>query len=165
MKFQRLKLPLLILSLALVAGCSIVDLETPNQDSVASPIGTPSTEAELFTSLTNEDSREWRALSFQLEGLEGFQACRLDDTFIFFDDGTYRYDGGEVLCGGADDTRIKTGLWEINFDNLQLTFDRGTSLESVASLSGLENNRIELRGQVEIFGQFLDIRGIYEYVN
>ncbi len=165
MKIDKLKLLTLMLSLSLATGCSVVELDTPEQISVASPVGTPATEAELFASLTNEDSREWQALTFQLEGLQGFQSCRLDDTFIFFDDGTYRYDGGEVLCGGADDARVKTGLWEINFDNLELTFDRGTSLESVARLAGLENNRMELRGQVEIFGQFLDIQGIYEYVN
>ena len=70
-----------------------------------------------------------------------------------------------ALCGGADNTRIKTGVWEINFNNLEIIFDRGTSLESTARISGLENNRIELHGQVKIFGQFLDIQGIYEYLN
>ena len=91
---------------------SILELETPEQISVPSPIGTPDLEASLVSDLFNDDSREWQALTFQLEGLDGFQSCRLDDTFIFFGDGTYRYHGGEVLCGGADDTRVKTGLWE-----------------------------------------------------
>ena len=166
MRTQKTTLSLItLLALITLNACGVVELETPAQESVASPIGTPDSQASLVSSLTNDDSREWQALTFQLEGLNGFQSCRLDDTFIFFDDGTYRYDGGEVLCGGADDARVKTGLWEINFDALQIVFDRGTSLESIARIAGLEDDRMELRGQVEIFGQVLDIQGIYEYVN
>lgn len=154
-----------LLALMSINACSVVELETPDQLDIASPLGTPATEAELLAELTNSDSREWQALTFQLEGLEGFQSCRLDDTFIFFDNGTYRYDGGEVLCGGADNTRVKTGLWELDFANLEITFDRGTTIESTAQIAGLEDTRMELRGEVEIFGQTLVIQGIYEYVN
>mgnify|MGYP000120634159 CR=1 FL=1 len=155
----------MLIALISISACSVVELETPEQLDIASPLGTPATEAELLAELTNSDSREWQALTFQLEGLDGFQSCRLDDTFIFFDNGTYRYDGGEVLCGGADDARVKTGLWEIDFDNLAITFDQGTTLESTAQISGIEDNRMELRGEVEIFEQTLNIQGIYEYVN
>lgn len=165
MKIDKLKLIVLTLSLSLAVGCSVIELETPEQLDIASPLGTPATEAQLLAELTNSDSREWQALTFQLEGLDGFQSCRLDDTSIFFDNGTYRYDGGEVLCGGADDARVKTGLWEVDFDNLAITFDRGTTLESTALISGIEDNRMELRGEVDIFGQTLNIQGIYEYVN
>ncbi len=154
----------MLLSIFMLSGCSLVDLESPApQVQIDSPIGLPASEAAFMTALTNDDMREWEAITFELEGLDGFQNCRLDDTFSFFNDGTYRYDGGAVLCGGADDQRIKTGVWEIDFDNLMVIFDRETSLETRATLSGLQDNRMELIGQVEIFGQMLDIQGIYEY--
>lgn len=159
-----LKFFALLTVLSALSACSLVELESPSpQESIPSPVGTPASEAAFVSALTNDDNRQWEAVTFELEGLNGFQNCRLDDTFTFFADGTYRYDGGEVLCGGADDQRVKTGIWEIEFDNLRIVFDRGTSLETTASLSGLENNRMELLGQVEIFGQMLDIQGIYEY--
>ncbi len=158
------KLVAILLSFAMLSGCSLVELDSPApQADVASPIGTPASEAAFMSALTNDDMREWEAVTFELEGLNGFQTCRLDDSFSFLNDGTYRYDGGEVLCGGADDQRIKTGVWEIDFDNLTIVFDRGTSLASEATLTGLQDNRMQLRGQVAIFGQMLDIRGIYEY--
>lgn len=158
------KLFTLLLSISMLSGCSLVDLDSPApQVEIDSPIGMPASEAAFMTALTNDDMREWEAVTFELEGLQGFQNCRLDDTFSFFNDGTYRYDGGAVLCGGADDQRVKTGVWEIDFDNLMVVFDQGTSLETRATLSGLQDNRMELVGQVEIFGQMLDIQGIYEY--
>ncbi|MFY0593507.1 lipocalin family protein [Roseivirga sp.] len=160
---STLKIISLITTLSLLGGCSLVDLENPPAEpEVESPIGIPQTEAALMTALTNDDNREWRAVTFSLEGL-GIQQCRRDDKLVFFNDGTYRYDGGETLCGGADDQRIKTGVWNIDFDNLQLVFDEGTSIQAIATVSGLSDNRIELLGQVDIFGQFLDIRGIYEF--
>ncbi len=155
------KLLTLITGLILLNACSLVDLETPpSAPDVEAPIGVPQTEAAFMTALTNDSNREWRALTFTLEGL-GVQQCRRDDTFIFFNDGTYRYDGG-TLCGGADDRQIKTGVWELDFSNRQIVFDRGTSLETIATVSGLANNRIQLLGQVEIFNRMLDIMGIYE---
>lgn len=158
------KLFAMLLSVSMLSGCSLVELDSPApQADVDSPIGTPTSEAAFMTALTNDDTRQWDAVTFELEGLNGFQNCRLDDIFSFFNDGTYRYDGGEVLCGGADDQRVKTGIWEIDFENLTIVFDRGTSLETSATVSGLEDNRMELIGQVEIFGQMLDIQGIYEY--
>lgn len=142
-------------------ACSLVELDSPPAEpEVEAPVGIPQTEAAFITALTNDSSREWRAITFTLEGL-GVQQCRRDDTFMFFNDGTYRYDGGS-LCGGADDQQIKTGVWELDFANQQIVFDRGTSLETVATVSGLADNRIQLLGQVEIFSRMLDIRGIYE---
>ena len=160
---STVKLFSMLAALAMLSACSLVDLESPaGEPEVPSPVGTPASEAAFMTALTNDDNREWRAVTFSLEGF-GVQQCRRDDTFTFFVDGTYRYDGGDVLCGGADDQRIKTGVWELDFDNLQIVFDRGTSLQATATVSGLENNRMELLGQVDIFGQMLDIQGIYEF--
>ena len=149
-----------------VISCDLVELEEPGPTApVNAPEGIPATEAMLLSDLAGEVSRTWSALTFELEGMEGFQLCRLDDSFTFFADGTYRYDGGEVLCGGADDLQIKTGIWELDFDNLQIVFDAGTSIAYRATIAGLEDNRIQLNGQVDIFGALLDIEGIYETIN
>ena len=153
------------MSLAVIS-CDLVDLEEPGPTApVDAPAGIPATEAALLGELAGEVSRTWSALTFELEGLSGFQICRLDDTFTFFADGTYRYDGGEVLCGGDDDQQIKTGIWELDFGNLQIVFDEGTSIEYRATIAGLEDSRIQLNGQVDIFGNLMDIEGIYETTN
>lgn len=158
-----IKLFTILITVAMLGACSLVDLENPPIEAdVESPIGMPASEAAFITALTNDDNREWQAITFTLEGF-GVQQCRRDDKLIFFVDGTYRYDGGANLCGGADDQQIKTGVWELDFDNSQLVFDRGTSIEAIATISGLSDSRIELLGQVDIFGQDMDIRGIYQY--
>lgn len=155
---------LALIALLAITGCDVVELDTPGpQEDVASPVGLPDSAAELNSILTNDQGREWEALTFSLEGLEGFQACRLDDSFSFFDDGTYQYDGGEVLCGGADDRRLKSGTWKTDFENLEIIFDETTDLESTARILGIEDNRMELSGTVDIFGQNLAIKGIYQF--
>lgn len=157
---------LMALMMGLVVSCSLVDLEEPGPTApVDAPEGLPATEAAFLSALAGDESRVWSALTFELEGLSGFQLCRLDDTFTFFADGTYRYDGGEVLCGGADDQRIKTGIWELDFANMRLIFDEGTSIAYTASVAGLEDSRMQLNGQVDIFGNMMDIEGIYETTN
>ncbi len=160
--FTQLTLALVFTSL--ISACSLVDLDEPGPTApVDPPLGLPATAEELLTAIAGTESgRTWSAETFELEGLSGFQLCRLDDTFMFFTDGTYRYDGGEVLCGGEDDQRIKTGTWELDFENSQILFDRETSKEYTATIAAAEGNRMQLLGQVEIFGQLLDIEGIYK---
>ena len=157
---------LTVVAANLLTACSLVELDSPAPaEAVDAPNGFPALEADFVAALAGEESRVWNALTFELEGLDGLQLCRLDDTFTFFTNGTYRYDGGEVLCGGADDRQVKTGVWELDFANRQLIFDEGTSLEYTATVAGLEDNRIQLNGQVDIFGTLMDIEGIYETTN
>lgn len=159
--FLKLSLSLFFLILT-VTSCSVVELDQPPTTAVEPPVGLPDTETAFALALAGNESTLWKAITFQLEGLAGFQACRLDDTFMFMSDGTYRYDGGEVLCGGADDRRVKTGIWELNFDNAEIIFDRDTDIEYSALVLGLSDNKIQLRGGVDIFGQTLDVQGIYQ---
>ena len=148
------------------SSCDLVELDSPApEQEVESPVGLPDSASELQTALSNDQGREWQAVTFELEGLDGFQLCRLDDSFTFFANGTYQYDGGEVLCGGADDRRLKSGTWQADFDNFEIVFDQTTDLESVARILGIEEKRMELAGFVDIFGQQLSIKGIYEYAN
>jgi len=153
----------ILLAIAFSAGCSLVDLDEPNElDLIEAPIGLPSTQEELVNAIAGESGKSWETLTFKLEGLDGFQFCRLDDTFMFFSNGTYRYDGGEMLCGGEDNLRVKTGTWEIKFDTKEIIFDRTTNKEHSTQIVGIEDGKMLLRGQVEIFGIALDIEGIYQ---
>ena len=160
---KKLSYLVLVITLCVLNACKVVQLEEAPDKGVTPPVGKPVSEAAFVSALTNNDNRKWNALTFQLEGLKGFQKCRLDDTFTFFKNGTYRYDGGKLLCGGADNKFVKTGIWEVDFKNLKIIFDKGTSLETSAVLSGLQEDKMELQGEVEVFGKMLDIRGIYEY--
>lgn len=159
---KTLKISSIFICITLLVACELVQLESPEEPNANR--GFPETEEAFITVLTSDNSREWKAIAFFLEGLDGLQSCRLDDSFTFFNDGTYRYDGGEFLCGDADNIRIKTGVWEVNFDNLEVIFDQGTSIESTAKLQSNVENRIWFSGQVDIFGIMMDIQGAYQLV-
>lgn len=153
---------LLLACLFTLHSCDLVELDEEPIPELEVPVGIPSNIDEFTFALASNDSRTWRTLGFRLEGLNGFQSCRLDDTFMFFTNGTYRYDGGPVLCGGADDKRIKTGVWEIDLTSNQVIFDRETNIEHSASVIGLNDGKIQLISQVDILGRSLNIEGIYE---
>jgi hypothetical protein len=153
---------LLLVCLFALNSCNLVELDEVPTPDLEVPMGIPSTIDGFIFALASNDSWTWKTLGFRLEGLNGFQSCRLDDTFKFFANGTYRYDGGTVLCGGADDRRIKTGVWEVDLTNNQIVFDRETNIEYSASVLGLNNDRIQLISEVDIFGRAMKIEGIYE---
>ncbi len=153
-----------LMTLGIGVGCNLVKLDEPDPI-VEAPIGLPSTQDGLLIAIAGESGKDWKTLSFTLEGHDGIQICRLDDTFMFFSNGTYRYDGGDLLCGGADDTRVKTGTWEINFDDKKIIFDRTTNIEHDATIVAVQEGKMLLQGHVDIFGIAMDIAGIYETTN
>lgn len=149
-----------IIALLLISGCSVVELDEPTQLPIIN--GLPSTTDAFVNAIAGESGRNWSTIAFQLEGMRGFQGCRLDDTFMFLTDGTYRYDGGENLCGGEDSLRIKTGTWEFNSNSNQIIFDITTNKEYSAQIIAIEDGKMQLTGQVDIFGVILDIQGFYQ---
>ncbi|MFT6971109.1 MAG: hypothetical protein ACJAXX_001677 [Roseivirga sp.] len=155
----------LLASFLTFSACSLVELDEVPTPKLEVPEGKPSNNSDFTFALASSESRTWSASGFTLEGLNGFQSCRLDDSFIFFANGTYRYDGGAVLCGGADDSRIKTGIWEIEIENSLIVFDRETDIEHSATVKGLNNGKILLQSKVDIFGRFMKIEGVYETEN
>ncbi|MEO1050382.1 MAG: lipocalin family protein [Bacteroidota bacterium] len=108
--------------------------------------------------LHNESSKTWAATGFTLAGLNGFLDCRLDDTMTLSADGTYSFDGGDVLCGAEDNQRNREGTWTISFSNGTLTFDEGTVNEVTAEVIGLRTDTVALQGQyigLEIRGEYI----------
>ncbi|MEQ9288554.1 MAG: hypothetical protein RIG77_16660 [Cyclobacteriaceae bacterium] len=114
-----------------VQSCGVVSLdeEMPGQLITINSSEYPGTEAQLMTALTNNSSKNWGTTGFTLQVLRNFQTCRMDDKLSLASDGTYAYDGGDLLCGAEDDQRLKTGTWEMAFEERRLTFDKGTSEE------------------------------------
>lgn len=112
---------------------------------------------ELKMAIDGGSERAWSADAFTLAGSTSFTSCRLDDVMQFNADGTYVYDGGEVLCGAEDDQFVKTGTWEIDFENQRILFDLGTSNQTAATIIGLSDNELRVQGTY----MMLDVRGIY----
>lgn len=116
---------------------------------------------ELLEYLHGGKDKTWVTVGFYLEGLTGFQDCRLDDKFVFSGDGTYRYDGGKKLCGGEDNKRIKTGVWEKMEKKKMLVFNKGTSYEYVAKIVSSEDGFLILTTSYH----GLEVKGVYQSKN
>jgi len=155
-----------LLILIVLAGCQIVSVEGPmatdDQLIVDLGVGSLPNSSEIGLMLHNDSSKTWSASQFAIEGIVGFLNCRLDDTITLHKDGTYSYDGGNTLCGGEDNLRIREGNWGYDLDLELLIFEPGTEAESVVELVTLDENTITFRGVYEsdIFGSF-DIEGNY----
>ena len=154
---------LIIAGILFTTSCEIVEIapveaideeETPL---IQGPSQTLSDEETFAFYLHGGNTKSWAAQGFTISGISGFQQCRLDDNMVLGEDGTYQYDGGETLCGAEDNQRLKTGTWEIEFDESMLIFNKGTQIEYQVIVSGLDENTIVLDGTY--FG--LEIRGIY----
>lgn len=147
--------------LLFITACSLVELDEPldedPMDGIDIPTTRPTTIEAFNMAFHGGSERSWTAISFQLAGFDGFQGCRLDDTMMINADGTYEYDGGENLCGAEDDTRMKTGTWEVINGGRNVLFDQGTSNEYMAEVNGFENGVIALSGQYV----GLEIMGVY----
>ena len=60
--------------------------------------------------------------------------------------GTYRYNGGDNLCGGEDDTKVKNGVFELNEEHTIITFDKGTDDEFSANIESVSSTELKLSG-------------------
>lgn len=171
---RHLLLALLLLSTAI--ACEIVDAGTePGQPETMTPTGDPNDQlvklgsgnvpedpAAFASMLHNDSEKTWAASEFALEGLTMFQSCRLDDAVTLFANGTYQYDGGRLLCGAEDDTRMRSGTYAYDAAQALLIFEPGTAQEAVAQLITLEQGQLVFSAVYasDLFGSF-DITGSY----
>jgi len=140
----------------LVTDTGAGEIEEVDEHNIPSSV--PADQAETLEFLTNSSSKIWNAASFTLQGLDGFQQCRLDDVIVFDSDGSYVYDGGEELCGAEDDTIARVGEWTLSSDGTTLTLNQGTSDEFTAQIIGLVEDRIAL--STAYMG--LEVIGVYQ---
>jgi len=150
----------LIFTIYLIEGCNLVELDqglgNSGEGAILGPRSKPASVDQIQNILHGANLRTWSAYSFTLMGMSGFQTCRLDDVIIFMQDGSYQYDGGNMLCGAEDNQRIKSGLWEIS-DNLDLIFHENEQVFHIGEILGLVQDTLVLRGSY--LG--LEVKGLY----
>jgi len=129
---------------------------------ITGPSTTPSDPSTYALFIHGGSSVVWKADAFTLEGMSGFQDCRLDDQLTLTSEGQYTYDGGSNLCGGEDNQQIKSGEYSLDISNNHIIFDPETENEHVATVTGLADDQIVVEGQVLIFGVSLRVAGSYK---
>ena len=141
----------LITLLFLIVACDVIDLETPPTDgpvdqnvSVSGPNSLPADQDIFLDFLRGTSGKTWNASQFTLQGLDGFQNCRLDDAITLGDDGSYQFDGGNVSCGGEDQSQAQ-GTWNLDFENSRLSFVLGGDTFQ-GEVIGLTENTLIIRG-------------------
>jgi len=162
--YNQMQKTLLLSTLALLvfAACNESDDEPqdPANNSQDVAIQDGEVEAADATSfqmlIDNSGTKTWSASAFTLAGQTTFSDCRLDDEMVFNADGTYIYNGGAETCGG-EDRQAQSGTWETDFDNLTIIFDKETTREETASVIGLNENEIRLKGSY----MMMEVRGVY----
>lgn len=133
-------------------SCDVVTLNdnsTPEpqlDESISSTQSYPATPGEVVQFLSNSNTKQWQASGFTIEGLTGFQPCRMDDQIVLNADGTYEYSGGEALCGAEDNASVKTGKWSINFEDRIFTVDADTDNSFELIMDSVSEDEVVLTG-------------------
>lgn len=147
---MKLLLHSMLFGLLAFTACSVV-VEEGNNSSEAGGITFenifPSSIIDANTFLLGSGNRTWSTMEFTIEGINGFQNCRLDDEIELRDDNTYTYDGGTMLCGAEDSQKIKTGIWEFDGSTRTIVFDKGTEQESMIYIESLTDEEIVISSQ------------------
>ncbi len=128
--------------LFLVISCNDSKEETMDPGLI---VEAPDDQMEIEEILAGTTSRAWVNESFNLE-IYGSLECRSDDIFTFFEDGTFEYDGGQLLCGDSDNSQIVTGTWEVDVDNNQIIFDKGLNSEVRADYITVKESELRVIG-------------------
>lgn len=172
---QRSITRLFLLPLIFLLSCNVVELESPpanpsnpspepsqgggDSGVVTGPNTVPQDESSFLTLLLGDTSstasRTWAAVQFTLEGLSGFQDCRLDDQITLFADNTYDFNGGNLNCGGEDQAQAAGG-WSFDFESTQITFGLGSEQFS-GIITGINEDQLVITGTyigLEIVARF-----------
>ncbi|MCZ4410221.1 lipocalin family protein [Cryomorphaceae bacterium 1068] len=152
-----------VLALFIFAACNESEDEPQDpsnnsQDAAIQEGEVDATDAASFKMMIDAgDEKTWLASAFTLAGQTTFTDCRLDDEMVFNVDGTYIYNGGNDLCGAEDNAQVKSGTWEIDFENRSIIFDKESNNEETAEVIGLSENEIRLQGSY----MMMQVRGVY----
>ncbi len=120
----------------------------------------PDNPMEIRTILSSSNSKEWVTTEFTMAGME--LECRLDDTFEFNNDGSFRFDGGDKLCGLEDILTIREGTWTLMADENKIKFDLGSGEVYFADYQKITEEEIRLSGSwggMKIKGAFVPSDG------
>ncbi|NJO01940.1 MAG: hypothetical protein HC880_09830 [Bacteroidia bacterium] len=148
---NSIKLIFLLIIWWMLPACNVVELETPpddtnvnNNSSISGPTTLPSDEAIFLSFLTGPNGKTWEAGQFTLQGLSGFQDCRLDDKMTLNPNGNYIFDGGTISCGGEDRSAAQD-TWQIDFANRRISFALGNQTFQ-GTITGLSETMLVIQG-------------------
>lgn len=141
---KLMKQVLCLLLIMVTTSCSVVEVDGMDSEgnTISFEDNFPASAIDVNTYLVGGATRTWVTVAFTIDGVNGFQNCRLDDQIRLNDDLTYSYDGGTTLCGAEDNQKLKSGNWEVNASNRTLTFDKGTDREAVFYIESLDEEEI-----------------------
>lgn len=94
-------------------------------------------------------TKAWKTQSLNYGGINissMVHSCRTDDSMVFNTNGTYLYDGGAQLCGGADSQTQKSGTWDLDENVRFIIFDKGTANELRVDVNLLTSGQFNLSG-------------------
>lgn len=157
MKNFNLSYWILIIIFTTTLSCEVVSIDEALPSIIEFSEAFPDNAGTLNAALTNESSRSWKITGFKLGSNSNFQSCRLDDALVLNNDGTYNYDGGNELCGSEDNVRLKSGVWEVDFESRTMIFDKGTDNEIEIFIESCQNSIVVFSSQyfgMKILGQF-----------
>ncbi|MEO9967534.1 MAG: lipocalin family protein [Reichenbachiella sp.] len=148
--------------LFLLSACSVVveesiDSSDPDVSTITFANEYPASSIDANTFLLGGSSRIWQTIAFTIEGVNGFQNCRLDDEIELREDGTYYYDGGEMLCGAEDNQKIKQGEWRLDEESRTLIFDEGAETQTEIYIESLTEEEMVISThyyQWKVVGKF-----------
>ena len=149
----------ILVFLGFACSCSVVVEESSDLEvsGITFDDSFPNSVIDVNAYLLGGSSRTWTTVGFTIDGVVGFQNCRLDDQIQLHDNQTYDYDGGDMLCQAEDNQKLKSGTWELDASNRRLTFDKGTDTEAVFYIESLTADEIVVSSQYyswKVMGSF-----------
>lgn len=161
-KTRRLNILMVTLTTFGFFACSVVSLDSglvplgPDDSIIFEDIYPASAEVANDI-LTGSSTRSWSSKSFTIEEISGLQQCRLDDQIVIDMDGTFSFDGGDLLCGAEDNTKIKNGSWALDYTARTITFTPADSDPIALYIEMLTGTEIVISSSyvgLEVVGKF-----------
>lgn len=130
----------LLLAFFFVA-CGSDESNDPNPQT---QVDAPDTREEIEGILASQNSRKWMVDEFRLAGMS--LDCRQDDSFEFFADGSFKFNGGDQLCGLEDILREREGTWNVLVDENKVMFELSTGEKYEALYEKVTEEQLRFRG-------------------
>lgn len=147
---------------SLVFACDSDDTNTTsNSDDNITELGfLLKSRDSLIVFISGESKKNWETKEFKVSSMSSFQDCRLDDMIEFNKDGTFLYDGGDILCGAEDEKKTVSGSWEILDDNKSIKFVTSDGDTYNGELTGTVDGKLTIKSSY----MGMEVKGFYEEV-
>ena len=143
---------LAIFLLSISLSCS----QDSSDPSPGTQVIAPNSVAEIEEILSSTNMKSWNTKDFSLAGMK--LDCRMDDSFDFFSDHSFKFYGGDQLCGLEDILREREGTWMVDLENNKVVFTLSTGETYNAKYEKLTDEELRLTGTwggMKIIGVFV----------